>query len=206
MLKEAERCSATINNLTNSGAGPNTKLNMRLWWCPPWQLKGQMLTCLNWLSIALHITIWLFCYAGRNSRFVRLHRLIRRMTLNTLNIHSWCSSWAGVALQWNYCSAQQCWRKSKKCVLASFRFFHCTLTKNRQRYAEVGQFAQFLMTGNSWQKQRSQWLHCGTQTTSVRLDHQMEGALSQAEISYWCERSSHCPRSFLRWTTDNCCA
>ena len=27
-------------------------------------------------------------------------------------------------------------------MLASLRFFHFTLTKNRQRYAEVGQFAQ----------------------------------------------------------------
>ena len=31
VLKEAGRCSATKNNLTNSGARQNTKLNMKLW-------------------------------------------------------------------------------------------------------------------------------------------------------------------------------
>ena len=80
-----------------------------------------------------------------------------------------------------FCSAVL--KKKQKMCVSIFPILPLHINKNRQRYAEVGQFAQFLMTGNSWQKQRSQWLHCGTQTTSVRLDHQMEGALSQAEIS-----------------------
>ena len=64
-----------------------TTLNTKHWCCPPWQFKGQMLTCSNALGIALHKSTWLFCYAGGNSRIVRWHLQIPRMTLNTLNIH-----------------------------------------------------------------------------------------------------------------------